>query len=157
MHGVRRSVQLVFRASTIALQRVFDFRTDGRTDTMRENNDQPIRPWPWWVNWTKNIQGRICNTLLQIFFGIGNRPWSWHWIKFKSWNYLLLHIIIRHKNVSLHKTLYIKILAKYSNNIGFSCLKPTNWNFNTDRIWTFCPSGYRVILQYKVFFIYISS
>ena len=50
MHGVRRSALFVFWASTLALQRVFDFWTDGRTDIMRENNDQSIRPWSWWVN-----------------------------------------------------------------------------------------------------------
>ena len=49
LHGIRHSVLFVFWASALALQRVFDFRTYGRTDSMSENNDQPIQPWPWWV------------------------------------------------------------------------------------------------------------
>ena len=29
---------------------LFFGRTDVRTDTMLEKNDQLIRPWPWWAN-----------------------------------------------------------------------------------------------------------
>ena len=44
MHGARCRANFAFHASTLALQRVFVFRTDGRMDTMCENNDH------WWVN-----------------------------------------------------------------------------------------------------------
>ena len=40
----------LFSEHQVSVAAHFDFRTDGRTDTLRENNDQPIRPWPWWVN-----------------------------------------------------------------------------------------------------------
>ena len=38
-HGVDRSVYFVFLTPTLALQHIFLWRMDGRTDTMLENND----------------------------------------------------------------------------------------------------------------------
>ena len=35
MHGVRRSAHFVFRASTLVLQRVFDFQTDVQTKCVK--------------------------------------------------------------------------------------------------------------------------
>ena len=35
MHGVRRSVQFVFRASTLVMQRIFDLRMDVRTPCVK--------------------------------------------------------------------------------------------------------------------------
>ena len=55
---VRILLYFVFRAFTLALQQVFAFVTDGHMDTMCENNDHRIRPWP----------------------GGSKRPWSNRWL-----------------------------------------------------------------------------
>ena len=95
MHGVYCRAYFVFQAATLALQGVFVFRTDGRTDTMRENYDHLFMAVARWVNYVtmfdqsstlpfftgtmpymklfhflcqQNIQGPCCSWLCKLVF-----------------------------------------------------------------------------------------